>query len=244
MEAIFARDVRVDTSMCDALGCLGLHNTFALFQDIASEHAEEIGVGFEAMRQRGLFWLTARSRVRFYRRPRLMDTVRAETWPTRPGATRCDRFYRLRIGEETLVEGRTQWCVYDLKKGEVHPAGDAGYDKDLIFPRETLLDAPHARMRHDFTDADAVQRHAVRATDVDLGRHMNNVAYLRAIMDSFSVAEMARMPVREMEILFCMPCFEGDELTILRRATEGGHAFGVRRPDGRYAALAQMQLER
>lgn len=244
MEAFFARNVRVDTSMCDACGRLGLHNAFALFQDIASEHAEEIGVGFEAMQQRGLFWVTARSRVRFYRRPGLMEMVRAETWPAPPGATRCDRFYRLSAGTEVLLEGRTQWCVFDLNKGAVHPAEDAGYNEGLVFSGETLLDAPHARMRHDFAEADAVQRHVVRATDVDMGRHMNNVAYLRAIMDSFSVAELAQMPVREMEILFCLPCFEGDELTILRRKAEQGYEFGVRRSDGRYAALAQMQLEK
>ena len=72
---------------------------------------------------------------------------------------------------------------------------------------------------------------------------MNNVAYLRMLMDSFSVAEQERMRITEMEILFCMPCFEGEALDVLRRRTDNGHEFGVRRPDGRYAALALLRAE-
>lgn len=244
MKGIFEKTLRVGTSMCDASGRMGLNNTFALFQDIASEHAEEIGVGFEAMRKRGLFWVTARTRVRFYRRANLMEAVKAVTWPAVPGTNRCDRFYRLCAGQEILAEGRTQWCVYDLQKGAVHPANDAGYDADVVFPQETLLDEPHARLRHDFEEKDLVMRHSVCTTDVDVGQHMNNVAYLRAIENTFSVAQQRKMAVREMEILFCMPCFEGDELRMMRREIADGFEFGIQRPDGRYAALAQMHLEK
>ena len=37
--------------------------------------------GGEAMAQRGLFWLTVRTRIRFYKRPAMMQTVELETWP-------------------------------------------------------------------------------------------------------------------------------------------------------------------
>ena len=46
-----------------------------------------------------------------------------------------------------------------------------------------------------------------------------------------------------MEILFCMPCFVGEELDVMRRSTDYGYEFGVRRPDGRYAALALLRAE-
>ncbi len=242
MEGVFTKELRVGTSMCDVTGRLGHYNAFALFQDIASEHAEEIGVGFEAMRSRGLFWVTARTRVHFYQSPALMEAVELSTWPAMPGTMRCDRFYQLKSGNETLLEGRTQWCVYDLKKGEVHPANDAGYREGTVFPPQTLLNAPHARLKHDFNAEDEVMRHKVCSTDVDVGRHMNNVAYLRAVMDTFTVAELETIDVEEMEILFCMPCFEGEELTLFRREIQHGYEFGVCRPDGRYAALVLMQL--
>lgn len=240
MDGVYTTQMRIGTSMCDASGHLGLANAFALFQDIASEHAEAMGVGFDAMRARGCFWLTVRTRVHFYERPALMRTVEASTWAHAPGATRVDRFYRLKSGEALLAEGRTEWCVYDIEHGRVRPMADSGFDAALPFCADTVLPEPYARFRHDFSDGERVCAHRVRPSDVDLGRHMNNVSYLRALTDSFSVAELEALNVTEMEILFFLPCFEGEVLDILRRPTETGFEFGVRRPDGRYAALALM----
>lgn len=244
MKSVYTTRRCVGASMCDASGRLGLANTFALFQDIASEHAEEIGVGFAAMRARGSFWLTVRTRVHFYRRPALMQPIEASTWAHAPGATRCDRFYRLIAGEALLAEGRTEWCVYDIEKGAVRPMAEAGFDPDFTFCEDTVLGAPYARFRHDFTDADCACTCTVRPSDVDLGRHMNNVAYLRLLTDSFSLEELEKLDVEEMEILFCMPSFEGQALDVLRRETDWGYEFGIRRPDGRYAALALMRVRK
>lgn len=243
METIYSRKQRIGTSMCDAGGRLSWAETFALFQDIASEHAEEIGVGFADMQRRGAFWMTVRTRVRFHRRPRLMELVEARTWPAPPRSTRCDRFYTLSSGDQVLVEGRTEWCVYSFAKSAVLPTSEAGFSADLHFSDATVLDGPYARFRHDFADGDCAARYAVRPSDVDLGQHMNNVAYLRMLSDSFSVREQGQMKVREMEILFCMPCFEGEALEVMRRRTDFGYEFGIRRPDGRYAALALMRTE-
>jgi len=243
MKAVYNKKMYISASMCDAAGLLGLHNTFALFQDIASEHAEELGVGFDDMTRRKSFWMTVRTRVHFYRRPAIMRQVELTTWPAVPGKARCDRFYRLAQNEEVLAEGRTEWCVFDLEKNTVKSPGEAGFIDGIEYLEETLLHAPYARFKHDFADEDCALKYTVRTTDVDMGRHMNNVAYLRMLTDSFSVAELESMDVSEMEIMFYTPCFEGEQLDVLRRKTDYGWEFGVRKPNGRYAALAQMRAE-
>ena len=242
MEAYFSRQQIIDPGMCDATGRLGCADTFRMFQDVASEHAEQMGLGGIAMQKRHAFWMTVRTRVHFYKRPRMMQEVDLSTWPMAPGRMRCDRCYRLSDGETLLAEGRTEWCVYDTQANAVRST-EGLFDPETVFSGELLLPAPYARFRHDFADADRACTHVVRASDIDVGRHMNNVAYLRMLMDSFSTAEQEKMHITEMEILFCMPCFEGEALDVLRRRTDNGYEFGVRRPDGRYAALAQLRAE-
>ncbi len=245
MDAIYTIRRRVGASMCDASGRLGLWNTFALFQDAATEHAEVLGVGFEAMRAQNSFWMTVRTRVYFYDRPKLMQPIEASTWAHAPGATRCDRFYRLSSRGVLLAEGRTEWCVYDLEKQAVRPMSEVRFDTSRAnFCEDTVLGAPYARFRHDFAEADCALVREVCPSDVDLGRHMNNVAYLRMICDSFNTVELEHLDIAEMEILFCLPCFEWQSLDIMRRSTDYGYEFGVRRPDGRYAALALMRLRK
>lgn len=243
MKASYTKEITIATSMCDAAGKLGLWNAFSLFQDAASEHAELLGVGYQDMTARKSFWMTVRSRVRFYSRPDIMTRAQITTWPAAPGSTRCDRFYRMHKNGEALVEGRTEWCVYDLEKGSVKNTSEAGFLDGIEYLNEKALDAPYARFKHNFADGDRACIHRVSTTDIDVGRHMNNVAYLRALLNSFPVAELESMNVSEMEIMYLMPCFEGDELSIMRRKTDFGYEFGVRRPDGRYAALALMKAE-
>ena len=242
MKAVYTKNQLVGVSMCDASGRLGISNTFALFQDIASEHAEILGVGNAAMQEKHAFWVTARTRVHFYRRPQMMQDVDITPWPAAPGLMRCDRYYRMEDAGEILAEGRTEWCVLDTQNGKVIPPATM-FGPDIDYLDDAALTAPYARFRHNFTDEDCAVSHAVRPSDVDIGRHMNNVAYLRAIIDSFRVAELEQMNVTEMEIMFMMPCFEGEELQIMRRKTEFGYEFGVRRPDKRYGALALMKIE-
>ena len=243
MKAVYTKNQLVGVSMCDASGRLGISNTFALFQDIASEHAEILGVGNAAMQEKHAFWVTARTRVHFYRRPQMMQDVDITTWPAAPGAMRCDRYYRMEESDEILAEGRTEWCVLDTQSGKVvSPATMFG--PEIEYLDDAVLTAPYARFRHNFTDEDCAVSHAVRPSDVDIGRHMNNVAYLRLICDSFPVEELEKLNVQELEIWFCLPCFENDRLDVLRRETEYGYEFGVRRPDGRYAALAQLRVEK
>ena len=242
MEGSYQKQVVITPSRCDATSRLSLHSIFVLFQDIASEHAESLGIGGAALAEKGLFWLTVRTRVKVYSRPRMMQEVDLSTWPMAPGRMRCDRCYRLCDGETLRAEGRTEWCVYDTQLGAVRST-EGLFDPETDFHGELLLPAPYARFRHDFTEADRACTHVVRASDIDVGRHMNNVAYLRMLMDVFSVAEQEKLRITEMEILFCMPCFEGEELDVLRRRTDFGYEFGVRRPDGRYAALALLRAE-
>lgn len=242
MAETYRKQMIIGTSLCGADGKMNLPSTFAAFQDIASEHAEKLGLGFEAMAEKHAFWVTVRSRVHFYHRPRLAADISIETWPLQHGKARCDRCYRMTEGETLLAEGRTEWCVINTQSGGTCPLDDV-FAADIDYSQEKLLDAPYARFKHNFAEEDKACSYTVRTSDIDMGRHMNNVAYLRMLCDSFSVAELEEMQVSEMEIMYLSSCFEGDTLDIMRRKTDFGYEFGVRRSDGRYAVLALIRAE-
>ena len=238
----YSKNMMIGTSLCGADGKMSIPSTFAVFQDIASEHAEIMGIGFEAMQENHAFWVIVRTRVHFYKQPAIADRVEIETWPLQHGNVRCDRCYRITKSGELMTEGRTEWCVMNTDTGAACRL-EGVFRPDIEYCDERLLDTPYARFRHDFSEENLASRYTVRTSDVDMGRHMNNVAYLRALTDAFSVAELEEMQVSEMEIMYLSPCFEADTLDIMRRRTDYGYEFGVRRSDGRYAALALLRTE-
>lgn len=244
MEGYFEKTAVLTPSQCDASSRLSLYSTFVLFQDIASEHAERLGIGGAAMAAKGLFWLTVRTRVKVYHRPSLMQEVRIRTWlgEFAPGDLRTDRFYTMTCGGRLVAEGRTEWAVLRLADHGVARMREVGIPDVEICP-DKVCDAPFSRFRWEFAPEDLAMEHVVRPSDVDMGHHMNNTAYVRALLDTFTVEELLALRPAEFEICFRQACFGGDTLTLRRQTQENGFRFAVLRPDGKDAALAQMLLK-
>lgn len=239
MEAKYTREMMILPSQCDAKGQLGTANCFELFMDIATAHAEALGVGMALMRTRGLFWLTIRTKIRFIRRPGLTERVEVSTWPEPPEGLRCVRHYAVTAGGETLVVGKTEWSLMNVRTGQREKA-------EGVFPIDLAgapaCDEPFARIEDDFT-AEPYAEYVVPAGDIDFAGHMNNAAYARALVNSFSSKTWAAMKVAGMEIVFRAPCHEGDVLRLQKRAGDGSTDIRGSLPDGRTAVLARLYTE-
>lgn len=221
MEQLFEQDQIILPSMADAGGRLGIPNTFGLFMDIASIHAGMLGSGMDDMARRGLFWLTVKTQIIFFDRPRVMERICARTWPESPGKIRCNRSYQLLRGEDVLVAGKTEWAVIDLKTKQLAPLTDV-YPPALSFELPSASDLPFARIQDGGDGWQSFSEYRVRSTDIDIGGHMNNAAYVRAILGAFSTEQRKSLHIGRMDVIFRSPCFEGETLTLERREIESG----------------------
>lgn len=236
----YRRDGIVAASLCDASFALGIAQQFALVQDIAAEHAERLGVGGAVMTERSAFWLAVHTRLEFFDRAEMMHGLSVSTWPVRcaPEDVRLNRCYRIESEGRTLAEGRTEWMVLNTNTKRLMRARDAGFPTDLDFHDEIVCAAPFVRVSDTFEDADLVMRRPVYASDIDFGAHMNNVAYVRAMLDTFSTEQLRKQPVKSLEIRYGEPCYEGETVAIFRKETEQGFLFAIKKPSGKLAASA------
>lgn len=224
----FSAPYTVMPSACDHCAKLGYAEAFALCQDLATRHADELGLGISNMATRGLFWLTVRTRLHFYDRPRMMDALMLETWPVKPEAYRGLREYQISKDGKTLITGVTEWAVIETAGGRLQRLGDVFGDQ-IPTADKPEDERPFLRLPPDFSDGKLLGVHRVCSNDIDLGKHMNNVAYLRALLGLFDTKQLDAMPFREIELCFRNSCYEGDELRF----------FGRRVPDGmEFAAFA------
>lgn len=237
----FEKQIVLTPDLCGRRAGLSPLAAFTIFQGIASEHAEAIGVGGAAMAKRGEFWLTVHSRVDFYEPAYLMDALTAQTWPERCEGRdiRCFRSYRLTHGEKTVALGRTQWAILG-PEGKILRFEQSGFPVDFPFRPGAAIDEPPTRFHDDLTQDELVYPHPVRATDIDMGRHMNNVVYIRLLLDCFSAKELASGMIRTIEAHYASPCLEGETLGVFCRREEGRCRMAVKHADGRPAVLAQV----
>lgn len=239
MECKLEKQVSVALSMCDNAGKLAIPHIFSLFMDLAAEHGDAIGVGMDTLSGKGLFWLTVKTKVCIYQQPKLLQTLTATTWPEIPGRIRCDRSYELTQDGERIAAGKTEWAMLEVETGRLARIADA-YPPSVEHCPRTACDGAYARIPDDFSQCPEIGRYTVRSTDIDLGQHMNNAAYVHAIFGAFSCQERAGMSIREMDVLFRAPCYEGDLLSIRRREAPDGPEIGILREDGSTAVAAKI----
>ena len=229
-------------SWCDDTARLSVPSLFAIFQDLASEHAPLMGMGAPDLAKDGLFWLTVKTKIRIHRRPEMLASMHAESWPEAPGKIRCNRFYRLTDEAGILAEGKTEWAIIHLESGRIVPTAEA-YNQTLTHLPDTLLPEPFARIREDFSGDELLERYRVRSTDIDLGHHMNNAAYPRVMLGAISTEELRAHPIREMDVIFRSPCYEGEVLSLCRRNTQDGMELALVHENGKAAALARVVVK-
>ena len=240
MENKLQRKIKIQTSMCDNLSRLSIPNLFTLFMDLACEHAPMLDMGADKLAKKGLFWVAAKTKVKIHRLPEMLSEVKAETWPEVPGRIRTNRYYSLSDDGGVLAEGKTEWAIINLAVGKPTKLSEV-YPENIEHCEDKVCDLPFARVNDDFTDCKEIGKYKVCSNDIDIGQHMNNVAYIRALFSMFSCKELEEMNITDIDIAFRLQCYEGDTLTTCKRNTGNAPEFGFINKDGKAAATVRIE---
>ena len=238
MEAKMTKQVVIPLSRCDSTMRLSVPACFEEFMDIAAEHAEALGVGAAAMMKNGRFWLTAKTMVRFFRRPGYGEKVEISTWPEAPERFRCNRDYAMTKGDEVLALGKTEWAVMSTATGRLESTENI-YPASISLCTELACPEAFSRIEGPF-EGEPFAVHKVVSTDIDLGGHMNNAAYVRAIAGAFTCKEWNDISLSRMEVIYRAPCFEGNELQFRSSKKEDGMEISATLPDGKLILLSRL----
>ena len=246
MESIFEKRLTVTPDYCDAVGravAVG-----GVYDFSGHRSAARGGAGRRQQRdgEKGEFWLTVHTRVDLFERAYLMDELTVRTWAEACSErdVRTYRSYTLSRGEAVIARGKTEWAILGPEQ-KIIRFGDSGFPKDYPFPAETAIPEKLQRFHEKFEDADLFSHYAVRSTDIDLGHHMNNVAYVRLLLDCFSAKELASANIQSVELHYSTPCFEGEALTVYKKSLDDGTCrIGIVKPDGKTASQACVTFKK
>jgi len=219
MDQIYEQDLRITPSLSDADGKLGYYNAFGVCMDVAAIHAQLLGIGLYELARRDLFWLTVKTQLRFFERPRMMERVTAQTWPDQPGKLRGNRSYRILRGNAILIAGKTEWAVINQKTKQLARLDDV-YPAHMEFGVPPASPEPFARIQDSFGNEPPYASYTVRSADIDVGGHMNNTAYVRTMLGSLSNDTLHNLNIGKIDVVFRAPCFEGDVLELQQRKNE------------------------
>lgn len=208
-ELKYSTKITLYNSYFDYNDRLSTKSILNIFQDVASIHGEELGVGYLAMLDKNLYWVLSRIKLDIIKMPQINQTVVVETWPHEKGRIDFDRDFKiLSVDGETLIIGTSKWCVIDTVKRMLQRTDNVNYygefcpDKNYSekFDKITL---PEIDLNFKFT-------HTVMFSDLDHNKHMNNTNYANLILSAVENKEYSHF-----EINFKSECILNDELQVL-----------------------------
>ena len=112
MELINEKEYYLRTSDFDCRGKIKISSILDLFQDIAGDHAQKIGIGMETMLEKKLIWVLSKLKLQIFGDVGLYSSVKAKTWPLPPTRIGFIREYLIMDDDgNILIKGTSEWVV-------------------------------------------------------------------------------------------------------------------------------------
>jgi acyl-ACP thioesterase len=205
---------------------LTLASTFDFFQEVATSHAENLGVGREIMAQAGQGWVLSRISVFLERRPQWGETITIRTWPRGWDRLFAVRDYDIRdASDKPLARGRSNWLILDIEKRR--PLRPQAVMENL--PRNEGRDAlpggaGAVDAREDLVKAGERQ---ARYSDIDFNGHVNNARYIQWIQDVTDPELLQKANQMRLDINYLSEIRNGETIDLLAAPIPASDAMDI-----------------
>lgn len=146
-----------------------------LFQKAAGNHAERLGVGFEAMLAKNLLWVVTQIKYQVLSAPKPAQALTVTTWPLPPTRLGFDREYLIcDEAGEVLIKGTSKWMQIDAVERKLVPGSNV-YPLTEYCTNKNFEEK--IRRIRDFEASSAVCRIIPDESTIDVNDHVNNAEY-------------------------------------------------------------------
>ena len=187
MNKVHTEVFTVQATDCDTRRCMRPAALFVAMQEGGERHAVSLGLGYDDMIARGLFFVLARIHVHFDRAPRCGEKVIHKTWPGTSNRFFCPRFHSFILEDGTpLASAGALWVILDVHHRKIV----SPLTVSLPFPDTSDIPAPielPTRLPQMLEATSAYVRNPAYS-DYDINGHVNNTRYIGWLCDTLGNA--------------------------------------------------------
>lgn len=190
----------------------------AYLQDVASEHASQLGVPVKSLQSSGLTWVMSRMHLLLQRYPRRGEILAIRTWAvTREGLFTVRDFELVDAAGVIIGTATSSWAVLDLNSRRPIRINDRLPNYPLRpvralednFTTLPILESPESRINM-----------PVLRGDLDLNQHVNNTVYAGWGLEAAPGRLADNCQPIEIEIGFRAEAYYGDSIVSLCAAEQ------------------------
>lgn len=189
MEMELQLDYRLRWLDFDRYGRIQPVTIFDICQDMATIHANHMGIGRDGMMEKGVIWVVVRMKYEVVGELKHFQVVRVRTWPhTQTGFSFLRDFTFSDEEGNLLVKATSEWVLMNIETRKFarmkdHYDGPYEFCEDRAFeskPRKIAMFDEGNRPTYTVTPS---------FIDIDLNGHVNNARYLSFVMNALNPGE-------------------------------------------------------
>ena len=202
-------------------GRLKLASLFNYLQEVATNHANAIGIGKESLEAGQFYWVLSRMHVEIYDTPKFTDQVRVVTWPKT-----IDKIYAIRDFEvygndgQIIANGTSSWLILDavtLKPQRPKVLADGFKTVAMSAIKEV---AKKIKPLKEVTVSHIQRAHY---SHIDVNNHVNNAKYIEWICDVFDGRFFKLKAIKDIEINYVSQVKWQEEILIRYKTNYEGN---------------------
>lgn len=214
MQKTYRKTYQITTNMLDCHDCLKMSTLLDVAQEVAGDHAEELGCGFETMIKQDLIWVIVRNYVEIIKKPINFKEIEVVTYPLKPRFVEFNRETEFYHDGELFAVSRSTWMVINIKDFSVKaPDFFKDFDDDLGYFKRRIRKLPVIEK----SQLQKVKEADVLYSMLDHNGHMNNTKYVDFYLDIFR----PEFSVKTLQIEYIKQSFLDDKLSLYIKENEG-----------------------
>lgn len=239
---IFSKQIFVKASHCGPQQDLPLQSLIAEIIDIATEHANQLGIGYAYMIQRDAAWVLGRISLRMKRFPECNKTFSLRTWIVNINPYFSERVISV-VGEDGTEIGFaiTQWMAIDFTKRRAARLDRLFPDglpvSDIPTEMEPLERLPKITAPEEFRE------HRFQYSDMDCNRHVTTTRYVEQIVNLRDMDFYDTHRITRFDITFHAETHAGDLVMIESQVMPDGTLRANIKRDDTLCTAAQIHFE-
>ena len=149
-------------------------------QEAANKNFSDMGPSYSELLENNLSFIISRAAINIYSPLKELEKISVETWATENSGVIFPRSYRIKSGENVLVEALMNWALINTTDKSFVRGSE--FDVSVYGTDEPLDISTRFKIPKDM-DLKLVGEKKVMYSDIDKNRHMNNTKYPNVLFD-------------------------------------------------------------
>lgn len=185
---MYSFDTRIRFSECDAKGNLKFTGLLNYLQDCSTFQSEDLGIGVNYLKRRGLVWVVNYWQIDILKYPSLCDRVTVGTFPYDfKGFIGFRNFFIKDKQGEYLAKANSIWTMLDIETGRPQKPSEediAPYGLDEKLEMEYL--PRKIKIPDNIVTVDSIE---IKQHHLDTNNHVNNGQYIQMAAECLAAYE-------------------------------------------------------